>query len=61
MFGEPFFWIICPMMFFGMMIVCMIFFGRRRRWLGCFPFDNGYSYRERIRRLEEEIDKLKGK
>jgi hypothetical protein len=59
--GIPFFWVIFPLMFIGMMILFMIFSGRRARWYRCFPFDDRYNYGERIRKLEDEIQRLKGK
>lgn len=61
MFGESFFWIICPLIFIGMMIICMIISRRRGRWSCCFPSDNIYDYRDRIQVLENEIEKLKDK
>ena len=53
--SEMSFWWVFPLFFFGMMIFCMAFFGRRGR-----RFDEKYSRDERIRRMEEEIKKLKG-
>jgi len=53
-------WWICPLVFFGIMILCMIFFRRRGGWT-CYPaFNDRYSDNERIRRLEEETQRLKG-
>jgi hypothetical protein len=61
MFCGSYFWIIFPLIFFGMMILCMIFSRRRGRW-SCFsPFDSRYYYRERIKKLEDEIERLKNK
>ena len=59
--GEPTFWIIFPLLFFGMMILCLVFSRRRGRWSCCSPYDGRYSNTERIRQLEEEIRRLKGK
>jgi len=61
MFCGSYFWIIFPLIFFGMMILCMIFSRRRGRRFCCSPFDNRYDYRERIRKLEDEIERLKGR
>ncbi len=58
---EPSLWIIFPLIFFGMMILFMIFSRRRGRWSCCSPFDNRHNYRDRIRELENEIERLKGK
>lgn len=57
---EPSLWIIFPLIFFGMMILFMIFSRRRGRRFCCYPSDDRYAQRERIRKLEEEIEKLKG-
>jgi hypothetical protein len=57
--GEHFWWILFPLMFLGMMILCAIFSRRRGGWSCCSPWDNRYSSNERIRKLEEEIDQLK--
>ncbi|UCC78276.1 MAG: hypothetical protein JSW64_08280 [Candidatus Zixiibacteriota bacterium] len=61
MFCGSFLWIIFPVIFFGMMILGIIFSGRRGRWFCCFPPDNRYDYRDRISKLEDEIERLKGK
>ena len=57
----PFIWIIFPLMFIGMMIIGMVFFRRRGGWSCCYPYGGRYDYRDRIRELENEIEKLKGK
>lgn len=59
--GFPFLWIIFPLLFIGMMIICMIFSRRRGRWSCFYPYGGRYDYRDRIRELENEIEKLKGK
>lgn len=59
--GDSFLWLLFPLMFFGMMIVCMIFFRRRGRWFCCTPYYDRSSDRERIRKLEDEIRNLKGR
>lgn len=59
MFCEPHLWIIFPMMFLGILILCLIFSRRRRSWSCCFPWDDRYSNSERIRKLEEEMQRLK--
>jgi hypothetical protein len=61
MYIESWFWLICPLMFFGMMVLCAIFSRRRGRRPYCLPFGYRYSHDERIRRMEEEIERLKGK
>lgn len=61
MFCGSYFWVIFPMIFFGMMILCMILSGRRGRWFCCFPSDRRHDYRERIRELEDEIERIKGR
>ena len=54
----PFWWIF-PVVFFGMMV--LFFFGfARRGWQGwCSPFPHRRGNRERIQKLEEEIQSLK--
>lgn len=59
--GFPYLWMIVPLFFFGIMIFCMIFFRRRGDWSCCYPYDSRNDYRGRIRELEDEIEKLKGK
>ncbi len=56
----PHFWIIFPLFFFGMMILCAIVSRRGGRWSCCSP-NSRDDYRERIRNLEDEIRRLKGK
>ena len=58
--GISHFWIF-PILFIGMMIIGMILSRRRDRWSCWFPYNGRYDYRDRIRRLEEEIERLKGK
>jgi hypothetical protein len=53
-------WIIFPLVFFGIMILCMVFSRRRGRWSCHFPYDRRYDYRDRIRKLEDEIERLRG-
>jgi hypothetical protein len=59
--GYPYLWIIFPLFFFGMMIFCMIFSRRRGGWSCCNPYNGRYYHRDRIKELENEIEKLKGK
>jgi hypothetical protein len=60
MYCGPSLWIIFPLIFLGMIILCMIFSKRRGRWFCCSPFDDRYDYRDRIRKLEDEIKRLRG-
>jgi hypothetical protein len=60
MYCDPSLWIIFPLIFLGMMILCMIFSKRRGRWFCCSPFDDRHDYRDRIRKLEDEIKRLRG-
>jgi len=60
MYIESWIWLICPLMFFGMMLLCVIFRRRRRGWFCCSPFYERDTREERIGRLEEEIKRLKG-
>ena len=57
---ETGFWWICPLFFLAVMIFCALAFGRRRRWSCCSRFGGRYSTDEQIRRLEQEIQRLKG-
>lgn len=59
MFHGWYLWMIFPLIFFGMMVLCMIFASRRGRWFCRFPFDDRYDYSDRIRKLEDEIERLK--
>jgi hypothetical protein len=59
--AETLDWLICPLFFIGMMILCMIFSRRKGRRFCCFPSDNRSDNRERIRKLEDEIERLKDK
>jgi hypothetical protein len=61
MYCNPSGWIIFPLIFFGIMILCMIFSRRRGRWSCCSPLNSRYNYQDRIRKLEDEITRLKGK
>ena len=56
---EPWIWLICPLFFFGMMILCMLFSRRRGGWSCCFPSEYRDSHSQRIRKLEDEIRRLK--
>lgn len=60
MIAETWLWLIFPLLFFGMMIFCMVFFRRRGRWTCCMPFTDRPSNDERIRQLEREVRRLKG-
>jgi hypothetical protein len=55
------FWIIFPLIFFGLMILCMVFSRRRGSWSRCSPFDDRDDYRDRVRKLEDEVKRLKGR
>lgn len=61
MFCESHFWIIFPLMFLGMMILCMKLSRRRGRRFCCYPTDDRHDYGNRIRKLEDEILRLKGR
>ena len=55
-----FYWWILPLFFFGMMVLCAVFFrSRRGGWFCCSPWNYGYPVRDRIQALEDEIDRLK--
>lgn len=60
MFVESWLWLICPLVFFGMMVLCFVFNRKSGYWSCCSPRDDRYSNDERIRRMEEEIRRLKG-
>lgn len=60
MFIGSLFWLICPLMFLGMMALCVILSRRRGRRFYCRPFGYIRSDDERIRRLEDEIRRMKG-
>jgi len=58
---EPYSWIFFPLVFLGIMILFAIFSRRRGGWFCCSPFDRRLNYLDRIRELENEIEKLKGR
>ena len=58
--AETGLWWVWSLLFFALMILCMLVFGKRGRWLCCSPFEYRNSRGEYIRRLEEEIKRLKG-
>lgn len=60
MFCGPGLWWIFPLIFIGFVILCMVFMGRRGRWSCCSPSDGSYHYNNRIRKLENELEKLRG-
>ena len=57
----PYLWMVFPLFFFGMMILCMILSRRKGRWSCCSPYNDRYDYRDRIKELEDEVERLKGK
>lgn len=59
--GFPYLWMIFPLFFFGMIILCMIFSRRKGRWSCCTPYHDRYDVNDRIKELEDEIERLKGK
>jgi len=52
-------WLIGPLMFLGIIILCMVFSRRRGRWSCCSPLNSRSHHSDRIGKLEEEIQKLK--
>ena len=54
----PYWWIF-PLVFFGMMILFFLIFARRGRRSWCSPFWSRRGGRERIQKLEEEVQSLK--
>jgi hypothetical protein len=61
MYIDSWFWLICPIAFFGVMALCMIFSRRRGHWSCCSPFDNRSSYDDRLRKLEDEMRRRAGR
>jgi len=62
MFDDTWLWLIFPAIGFGMMILCMVLsMTRRGGWFCCSPFDGRHSQEERIRKLEQEIQRLRSK
>jgi len=58
--GETWHWMIFPMVFFGLMFLCMVVSRRRRGGWCCGPsFADRFSHEERISRMEEELRRLK--
>jgi hypothetical protein len=60
--GETWYWIVFPMIFLGMMILCM-FVSRRRKggWCCGSAFADRSSHEGRISRVEEELRNLKNR
>ena len=58
-YGPGPYWWIFPLVFFGLMILCFIVFARRGSRSWCFPFRGRRGSRERIQKLEDEIQSLK--
>jgi hypothetical protein len=62
MYAETWHWMVFPIVFFGMMILCMALSRRRNGgWCCGSSFADRFSHDERIRRMEEEIKRLKGR
>lgn len=61
MYIDSWIWLVWPLMFLGMMVFCVIFSRRRGRWSCCSSFGDRHSRDEQIKRLEEEIKRLKGR
>lgn len=62
MYGDTWIWLVFPAIALGMMILCRVLFRTRRGgWSCCSPFGGRYSQEERFRKLEEEIQRLRGK
>lgn len=56
---ESWLWLIFPVIFLGMMVLCVSRAGKRGRRFCCTPFGYRYARDDRIRRLEDEIRRLK--
>lgn len=59
--SETWHLLVFPVIFFGVMILCM-FFSRRKGGRFCgSSFVDRFSHEERIRRMEEELRRLKSR